>query len=266
MGISLDDDEWEFEPDNTNDSYLFHCHDTRLGIHLAQRMNEWLALGIALRRYGSAPKQLSPVRENTDVNAVIWDLALSLHGKHRAASIGRPSDEFHYGITIDNLLGTEIWYRDENLKDPITQEARLAAAYFWNPEMGHVLRANVLSVLLTVESSLQGTKHEFRNWGTLDGAAELRILEVFMLSAGIENIVRLGNRYRYWPEYPVLRYGAGLDIPLDRLFDLDVPFEIQIDYAHTMWNSLAEENLNWDPNDNPQQVNALSLQLRADFF
>jgi hypothetical protein len=45
-----------------------------------------------------------------------------------------------------------------------------------------------------------------------------------------------------------------------------VPIEIQIDYAHTMWNSLAEENHNWDPNDHPQQVNALSLQLRAIFF
>jgi len=87
-----------------------------------------------------------------------------------------------------------------------------------------------------------------------------------MLSAGIENIVRLGNRYGYWPEYPVLRYGAGLDIPLDRLFDLDVPVQFQIDYAHTTWNLLAEEQLYWNPDDHPQQVNALSLQMKAGVF
>ncbi|MCZ7557549.1 MAG: hypothetical protein M5R41_14220 [Bacteroidia bacterium] len=229
-------------------------------------MSDWLSVGAAIRRHQSHIQSLGTLREESSATATAWDLSLSVHGRHGATFLGRPSDEVRYGLTLDNILGTEVWYIDEAQKDHLNQVLRAGAAYFWNPDMGRMLNANVLSVLLTVESSLQGTEHEFRNWGTVGGAAELRILEVLMLSAGIENIVRLGNRYHYWPEYPVLRYGAGLDIPLDHLFDLDLPITVQIDYAHTVWNSDDEKYYYWYPTDDPQQVNAFSLQLIAEVF
>jgi hypothetical protein len=119
---------------------------------------------------------------------------------------------------------------------------------------------------VTVETSLQGTKHEFRNWGTIAGAAELRIMEVLMVSAGIENIIRLGNRGGYWPEYPVLRYGVGLDLPLARIFQMNIPFTLQLDYAHTKWDSKYEEEEYWNPADHPQQVNSFSIELRTGLF
>ncbi len=262
LGVSIDRDEWDIEPRNTNDSYLFRHRSTRLGIHLARQMSDWLAIGVSVRHYESSIETL--YREHMSATAAGWDFSVSVHGRHGATFLGRPSDEIRYGLTLDNILGTEVWYIDEAQKDHLNQVLRAGAAYFWNPDMGRMLNANVLSVLLTVESSLQGTEHEFRNWGTVGGAAELRILEILMLSAGIENIVRLGNRYEYWPEYPVLRYGAGLDIPLDRLFDLDLPITVQIDYAHTEWNS--DEDYYWYYYDDPKQVNAFSLQIMADVF
>lgn len=266
LGISIDRDELDIEPRNTNDSYLFRHRSTRLGIHLARQMSDWLSVGAAIRQHQSHIQALGSLREGSSATATAWDLSLSVHGRHRAQFLGRPSDEVRYGLTLDNILGTDVWYIDETQKDHLNQVLRAGAAYFWNPDMGRMLNANALSVLLTVESSLQGTEHEFRNWGTVGGAAELRILEVLMLSAGLENIVRLGNRYGYWPEYPVLRYGAGLDIPLDRLFDLDLPITVQIDYAHTEWNSDDDEYPYWYPADDPQQVNAFSLQLIAEVF
>lgn len=267
VGLSFDDDKWILErSDETGTSNATHDQNNRLGIHLARRLNNWLSLGLAVRRHESTMAPAYTAREQWSWSAVGWDLSMSAHGRHTASFIGRSSDEIRYGLSIDNMLGTEVWYIDEAQKDPLHQVFRVGAAYFWNPDMGSVLNANILSALLTVESSLQGTKYEFRNWGTMGGAAELRILEVLMLSAGIENIVQLDNEYDYWPEYPVLRYGAGIDLPLDRIFGMDIPFALQIDYAHTAWNSDAEEELFWNPGDHPQQVNAFSLQLRADVF
>lgn len=266
VGISFDDDEWILNPQNEGYAPAVHVQNERLGIHLARRMNDCFSVGLAVRRHGSSIEPMYSGREQLDARAVGWDMSISVHGRHAAAFLGRHLDELRYGLTIDNILGTEISYIDEEQKDPLHQVLRIGAAYFWRPRFKQLWDVNILSGFVVLESSIQGTRHEFRNWGTIGGAAELRILEVFMLSAGIENIVRLGNAYEYWPEYPVLRYGAGLVIPLDRVFDTDAPISLQIDYAHTAWNIDAEEELHWDPSDHPQQVNAFSMQLRAEVF
>ncbi len=268
LGISLDVDDFIWKQRNGTDwgsisSYYTHVQNTRLGIHLARRMNEWLAIGIIVRRYESALEMLSAPWGGGSATATGWDVSLSAHARHAADFIGRPSDEMRYGITIDNVLGTELWYLDERNADPLHQVFRTGGGYFWRPEFGRFLGADILSALLAVDASLQGTKHEFRNWGTVGGAAELRFMEVLMISAGIENVIRLGNRYDNWPEYPVLRYGVGLDIPIGRFIDMGIPFVMQFDYAHTEWNSDAEEKEYWHPEDHPQQVNAFSILVRA---
>jgi hypothetical protein len=266
LGISLDADKQIYESNDTNEPFLFHIKDRLFGIHLARRMTDWLSLGLAIRRYEYAFEEASYARERAIGTAVGWDLSVSANGRHKATLIGRPSDEIRYGFTADNILGTRIWFTDESHTYPLHQTLRFGTAYLWRPEWCRIWNADLFTGLVTVESSLQGTDHEFRTWGTIGGGAELRILEVLMISAGVENIMRLGNRIVQWPEYPVFRYGAGLDIPLHRLLDMDIPFALQLDYAHTVWNDDVNESGHWDPDKHTQQVNAFSVQLRTEFF
>jgi len=269
VGIAINNDECELDARYTGIGTTIRDQLKRLGIHIARQMNDWLSLGVAVMRYEEQLYQSSveiPFPTKANATAVVWDLSVSGHGRHNATFLGRPADEIRYGLTIDNLLGTEVWYIDEAQKDPLNQVLRCGAAYFWRPEFGQVLGADILSLLTSVETSVQGTRHEFRNWGTVGGAAELRVLDVFMLSAGIENIIRFGNGYDQWPAYPVLRYGAGLDVPLDRILNTEFPISVQIDYAHSQWNSRAERELYVNPYNQTQQVNSYSAQLRAVIF
>jgi hypothetical protein len=75
----------------------------------------------------------------------------------------------------------------------------------------------------------------------------------------MESIIRLESGYGYWPAYPILRYGVGLDLPLDRIFRMDIPFTMQLDYAHKKWDSRAEDEVFWNTDGHPQQVNTFSF-------
>lgn len=225
LGLEFNKNEWDRKQwRDTQGPYAFQVQNGRFGIHLADGCTTgWhsgLPSGVMDPRL-----QYCPLRANRgDATAVGWDLSFSIHGRHGGAFIGRPTDEIRYGLTVDNFLGTEINFNDENQREPLHQVFRAGAGYFWRTGLGQLLHADILSALVTVESSLPGTEHEFRNWGTVAGAAELRILEVFMVSAGTENVIRLESMYGDQPEYPVLRYGVGLDLPLDRIFRMDIPF------------------------------------------
>ncbi len=265
VGIEFTSDRALWEPEWQMDPYpaSFVLADSRFSLHAASRMNGWLALGLAIRHYRSSIEQRYARREQGTGSAVAWDIALSVNGRHALDFLGRPTDEIRYGITFDNILGSEVAYIDESQSDPVHQVFRVGAAYFWRPLFGRALGAEVLSALVTAEASLQGTGLEYRNWGTVGGAAELRILEVLLLSAGVENFVRISSRYSDHPEYPVLRWGAGIDLPLDRLLSTDFPLALQIDYARTDWSTADDEYPRWDPAKHTQQVNAVGAQLKA---
>jgi hypothetical protein len=255
----------EFSSDDVKTRDYYHVYrylDRRISLHAAGRINDWLALAITARRYESQARIVSPFSEHIEVSD--WDISLSAHSMHTADFLGRPMDEIRIGLTLDNALGTEFSYFPEDRHgEPIHQAIRAGTAYFWRPGLGSWLHADLLSALVTFEVSAQGTRHEFRNWGTLGAGVELRLMEVFLLSVGKENFMALSDKYHSWSRYPVFRWGVGLDLPLHRLLGLADAVMLQLDYAATEWREDAGTFNPASPERYTRMSNAASAQLRV---
>ncbi len=255
----------EFSSDDlkTRDYYMEYRYlNRRISIHAARRINDWLALAIIARRYEYQIRIVSPSSEQ--ITTTLWDISLSAHSRQAADFLGRPMDEIRFGLTLDNALGTEFYYFPEDrIGEPIHQAIRAGTAYFWRPGLGRILDCDLLSALVTFELSAQGTRHEFRNWGTLGAGVELRLMEVLLLSVGRENFMELSDTYHLWSAYPTLRWGVGLDLPLHRLLGLADPLMLQLDYAVSEWREDAGTfNPAW-PERYKLMSNAASAQLRV---
>ncbi len=172
-------------------------------------------------------------------------------------------DEIRLGLTLDNVVGTDVYYIDEAQGEPMHQVIRAGTAYFWRPGMGWILDCDLLSALVTFEASVQGTRQDFRNWGKLGAGVELRLMEVLLLSVGRENFMELSDKYHYWSRYPVIRWGAGLDLPLHRLFGLADSLMLQLDYAVTEWPDDAVKLNPRLPDRFTLMSNSASAQLRV---
>jgi len=263
LGVEFNDDEY-YVKDLSNRPSKYHFTDRRIGFHFARVVSDVLALGVTLRRYESSVRQLLyPGEQQGKAKAAFWDLSFSAHARAAADFLGRPMDEIRLGLTLDNIIGTEVYYIDEAQGDPMHQVIRAGTAYFWRPGMGRLLACDLLSALVTFEASVQGTRQDFRNWGTLGAGVELRLMEVLLLSVGRENFMELSDKYHYWSRYPVLRWGAGLDLPLHRLFGLADPVTLQLDYAVTEWRDDAGTSNPNLPDHYKLLSNAASAQLRV---
>lgn len=262
IGYTNDVREIERRDEGNNVLGVFDVTEHRLSIQAARKVTAWLAIGLAAHQYTSAI-DIPGFRESGSASVDFWDVSLSAHGRNAAQFLGRPQDEIRYGITLDNALGTEIAYIDEAQKDPIFQVLRAGIGYFWNPDFGKILHANALSVLITTKGDLQGTDYDFRTYAELGAGLEVRLLEVLMLSAGTQSRSWRGDGDVETPGYPVLRYGAGLDLPLERIFNTDTPISLRIDYARSSWNSDLKDQIGWDADNRTLQDNALSIQCSA---
>ncbi|MCB2205831.1 hypothetical protein KQI65_13890 [bacterium] len=259
--VNLDQFEWEPRWDAENLS-RYTVTNRRYGLHAARSMTDWLAIGAAIMVYDSYLEAYSWAHESGTGRATFMDFALSAMSRHRVDFLGRDDDELRCMLGLSNVLSTETYYIDEAQKDPIQQVFRVGAAYFWNPDFGQAAGLDVFSALVSAESTIQGVEYEFKNWGTVAGAMEVRLLEVLMLSGGVENIIRLPESFSGWDEYPVFRYGIGIYLPLHHILNFERAVGVQFDYAHTAWNSETDSWYRFDPEKHPQQVNAFSLRLQ----
>ena len=71
---------------------------------------------------------------------------------------------------------------------------------------------------------------------------ELEIIEMIFLRFGRENEEEIKDYYGYSPQYPVSRYGFGFKLPIKRLFNLNNEVELSLDYSHSDWDKINEDN------------------------
>ena len=270
VGVEYNHDAWEFEvrDEGNNPLGTFGFDDQRLSIHVAQRIAEWLGVGVAVRNYTSKLSQVGTARETASIDADQWEMSISAHARHAASFLGRPDDELRYGITLDKALGSDGSYTlidaaQPHPADPMQQMLRVGLGYFWYPAVGRMFGLDALQVLGTAEMQIEGKEYEFGDYQGFAAGVELRIAEVLLLSAGTQTRNWTGEGNEEWSAYPALRYGVGLDLPFDRLLKARVPLALRFDFGVTSWNGDATDLPMWDDEDRGSKDTAISIHLVA---
>ena len=246
------------------DEYEFR--NSRLSAHVATAVLDGLSVGFAAHHYDSRIDWSGGNREIGEVSTDAWDASLSAHARMTASFIGRETDELRFGLTFDNIFGSEIYYIDKAQAEPIHQVFRFGTAYFWNPRYETVFGLDPFAALLTLEGSLHGGAYAYDTWSQYGIGGEIRLFEILMLSAGWENLEWQTYGYNN-PGYPVLRWGFGLDLPLHRLWNDGMPVHLQFDYARTEWNSETNDDGYWYFRDRSSVDDPVwSVRLRAPLY
>lgn len=149
-------------------------------------------------------------------------------------------DALKIGFQFKNLLNTDVSSGFADQKDKIFQEMRGGFSYTVVPDLKPVSGFVPLKFMAAFDAVYIGADYTFYEWQPNYGL-ELTLLEILQMSFGRENEHQLKETYSYSPQHPVNRYGVGLKLPLNRLFDMNYGLVLKVDYCKSDWQKIDED-------------------------
>lgn len=150
-------------------------------------------------------------------------------------------DVFKVGFQFKNLLNSKVSLNFTDQKDRIYQSMRGGFSYTLMPDLNPISGFIPIKFMAAFDAVYIGVDYTFYEWQPNYGL-ELTLLEVLQLSFGRENEKQLKETYTYSPQHPVNRYGVGLNVPLNRLFDMNYGLDLRLDYCKSDWQKIDEDN------------------------
>lgn len=151
------------------------------------------------------------------------------------------NDKFKAGIQFKNILNSQVNYSNDYEGDYLFQDIRIGASYLYNVEFDKVYNLELLKVLLTGDAVFKGTDYDFIEWNPNFGL-EVTLLEILQLSYGRENMKQIKDNVGGTLQFPVNRFGFGLNVPLDYLLELSYKANLSINYSVSDWDKFDESN------------------------
>jgi hypothetical protein len=244
-------------------------------LHNSHRLGDMFSIGGSLNLY-----QLSyePGDGRADQNEQAIDLNLSGLYRLQGIFLSEKQDMLKVGIQLTNLFATEL--PDINsrillgdIKHPLPQSLSMGISYTWQPNWTAVNGLRALALLASfdlvydniLENETYKADRRLANIGI-----ELRLLEILALRYGRENEDPLSDIKYTTPQYPVSRFGLGLNLPLHKFFEMNKKLVVLVDYAQGDWQHQhnLDQSINiWAPFSGKNQgsdKNAWSFQVQAE--
>ncbi|MBE0645895.1 MAG: hypothetical protein IH600_17575 [Bacteroidetes bacterium] len=225
--------------------------DSRLTTaHVAVKVGHLFSVGASLYNYSAERTSDGPSREDGyrfgTKNTI--DLGLSVFGRHTGLFFSDKSDQFNYGINLQNVQGSAIVWDSWTFTEHLHQYLRSGIAYIWRAPVGTLLERDALHIMLASDLTLVGSSYDFTR-AKYSAALEFTVAEMLMFSVGGEDEEQLTAAK--WEVPTTLRYGFGVIIPVGEFVDLGQRLDIQFDYARsefTRTDDLERDALNYtDP-------------------
>ncbi len=221
-----------------------------------------LSLGIMANYYNDNLSYTNiPTVDSHSISGSAFDLNLGI-----LYNIPEPfkitnEDKFGVGFQIKNLLNSKIKLGDGFGDAYLYQEMRAGIGYRFSPSLKKIYGLQPISIQFSFDAIYQGSDYDFiffhPNYGI-----ELTFLDILQLSYGRENEEMLKALQYSTPQYPVNRYGFGLNIPLNYLLNLKTEADLKINYSISDWQNINEDNVNNDSYDiNKIDRNSFSIGL-----
>ncbi|MCU7493058.1 MAG: hypothetical protein HF310_16280 [Ignavibacteria bacterium] len=222
---------------------FFEESQTIYAVHYARKVIDKLSLGISadyyvdnnnslLLHFGQLPKE---------VTGKAFDLSLSALYQFPEAVLLTPRDEFQIGVHFRNVLNTKMSYSETSAKDPLSQNIRTGLSYTFVPSIQKIYDLEPVRFMAAFDAVFYGADYKFNEWKPNYGL-ELTLLEILQLSFGRENELQINNLWDYSPQYPVNRYGFGINIPVNRILNLKNMLELDLNYSLSDWQKVDESN------------------------
>jgi hypothetical protein len=155
-------------------------------------------------------------------------------------------DKFRAGIQFKNILNTKM-----KTESPVSdgtpsegikfQNIRAGLSYTFVPGLDKIAGLYPLGFMLAFDAVMLGADYNFTEWQPNFGL-ELTLLEMLQLSFGRENEIQIKETYSYSPQHPVNRYGFGVTVPFQKLFNLSYRLDFKFDYSISDWQKISENN------------------------
>jgi len=151
------------------------------------------------------------------------------------------NDNFKAGIQFKNILNSQVKYDPGYEGHHLFQDIRFGVSYLYNFGFDKINNLELLKVLLTGDAVTQGADYDFTDWNPNYGI-EATLLEILQLSFGRENTKKIKEYDGYTLQFPVNRFGFGLNVPLDYLLELSYKANLSINYSISDWDKFDESN------------------------
>lgn len=213
---------------------VYETNESIYNINYAKKLSENFSAGMTVSYYKLNFPNLSAGSDNEPISGSAFDLNLSALYKLPGDFNISDKDKFQIGLQIKNILNTKVKYDDFPQDDYKFQNIRLGLSYSYNSGLEPIFNLSPLKFMLAFDAVLNGTDYEFKEWQPNYGL-ELTLFEILELSFGRENEIQIEETYSYSPQYPVNRYGFGINIPFSS------QFKMKFDYSISDWQKIDEE-------------------------
>lgn len=154
-------------------------------------------------------------------------------------------DDFKIGFSFKNFLNSKIKLEPTDNEYYLNQKMRAGISYRFVPEFSGTEAPHLLQFMAAIDFVYTGQDYDFwycnPNYGI-----EITVYDILELSFGRENQITL-HELDYIgdsPQYPVSRYGFGLNLPINYLFDNPTKIILNFDYCKSDWDQINEDNVN----------------------
>jgi hypothetical protein len=163
------------------------------------------------------------------------------------------------GASCSNIGNSEVKYDDNeiyfnpdgstslqkvSMKEPLPSNLRIGASYDYETKL-RLSGFKIFKAMLSTEySDLVNSK----SYTTIKAGAEFTFLEIIQLRLGYYN-EKIYNNWFYENKKNLseFTYGAGINIPIQKIFDTNIPVALQFDYAN-LRTPKTNVNFNIDKN------------------
>ncbi|QQS36080.1 MAG: hypothetical protein IPM56_17870 [Ignavibacteriales bacterium] len=154
-------------------------------------------------------------------------------------------DNFKIGLYIKNFLNSKIKLDPTDKEYFLNQNIRAGISYRFIPSFSGTEKIHPIQLLAAIDLVYSGRDYDFRYYYP-NYAVELSLYEILEISFGRESekYLRDPGVHPLPPQYPVNRYGIGLNAPLHLLFDSSNKMTIKFNYCKSDWEPINEENVN----------------------
>lgn len=200
-------------------------------LHYGNYLNDNFSYGISINYYSGNidVKNNSGSANSFDINlSVLYNLPNSFKINEK--------DIFNLGFIVKNIFDSKYDYSNFNVSGKKFQQMRLGTSYLYNPQLTKIFDRNPLTIMLASDLvvNMKGYKIETMN---PNFAIELSLLEMIQVSFANQSESVIKDGYIKNLEFPVTRYGFGVILPLDKLFNLQDEIEVKFDYALSKWKN-----------------------------
>ncbi len=155
------------------------------------------------------------------------------------------NDKFGIGFQFRNIFNTKIRLTNNNGFYIIPQGMRFGLGYHLVPPLNKIYGFDPISLLLAADLVYTGRNYDLRFFHPNFGI-ELTLADILQLSFGRENFEAFKLNYFESPEFPVNRYGFGLNIPLFIFIKSSAKINLKINASYSDWQNFDEAKDNID--------------------